>query len=123
MLSLNVWFSNRGYPVELIDEQIAKARSFVPCSLDQQNSKEEPTVLVATYHPALNCLNSIIRRYFYLIQIDSEMKKVFSRPPMVSFRNPKTIRNCVVRAKLPREVVGRVRLNVMGLGVKFVNTL
>ena len=103
MLSLKIWFSNRGYPRVLIDEQITKARSFVQCTLDQPRSKAEPTVLVATYHPALNGLNNIIRKYFYLIQIDSEMKELFLRPPMVSFRNPKTIKNTVVRAKLPRE--------------------
>ena len=104
MLNLKSWFSQRDYPLKLIDEQFSRARSFVPGNREETKDKGDIAVLVATYHPALDVLKKIMEKHFFLLQGDLEMQAVFPRPPMVSFRNPKTIKNIVVRAKLPPEV-------------------
>ena len=104
MLNVKSWFSARGYPLNLIEEQVSKARNFVQGTNIRRKEKGDVTVLLATYHPALDSLKDILKKHFYLIQADPEMKSVFSKPPMVSSRNPNTIKNTPVRAKLPPEV-------------------
>ena len=54
------------------------------------------------YPDVHRALNKIIRKYFHVLTVNSAAKELFPKPPMVSFRNPKTIGNHVVRAKLPR---------------------
>ena len=104
LLDVKSWFVKRAYPLKLIDEQVSKARNFVRGTGDRAKKNSNSTVLVVTYHPALDILKEIINKHFFLLQADPEIKAVFPRPPMVSFRNPKTIKNIVVRAKLPLEV-------------------
>ena len=97
--NMKQWFANRDYPSTLIDEQITRARS----GGDQRTQREENKgpVLVTTYHPALRNISNILNKHSHLFQIDNELQLIFQRPPMVAFRNPKTLRNILVRAKLP----------------------
>ena len=46
-------------------------------------------------------MNKILSEHFHILQIDAEMKDLFERAPMVAYRNPKALRNTLVRAKLP----------------------
>ncbi len=101
MTNMKSWFIDRDYPGKLIDEQIARARS-EDLSHRGRNKKSGP-VLVATFHPALSKLSLILKEHFHLLQIDPEMQALFPEPPMVAYRNPKTLKNILVRAKLPLE--------------------
>ena len=67
--------------------------------------KNKGPVLVATFHPALEKINKILSEHFHLLQIDTEMQNLFQRAPMVAYRNPKALRNVLVRAKLPSDEV------------------
>ena len=102
MTSMKTWFLERDYPTDLIDEQMCRARNedLSQRPRNQENKKSGP-VLVATYHPALSRMSQILKEYFYLLQIEPEMKTLFPDPPMVAFRNPKTLQGILVRAKLP----------------------
>ena len=51
------------------------------------------------YHPALNQLYEILRRAHKHI-IKSRQHSALPSPPRVAFRNPKTIRDKLVRSKL-----------------------
>ena len=55
---------------------------------------------VVTYHPQLKNLGRIINQNIYLLNMNEETKKVFSPPPMFSFRSPPKISSYLVRAKL-----------------------
>ena len=96
------WFFKRKYPILLIDEQIEKAKSAVPRVQNVQTEppKESLTPLVVTYHPALSGIGHIMRKHFHVLEAHTRAKEVFQRPPMVSYRNPKTIKQSLVRAKL-----------------------
>ena len=101
MEDMKTWFLEREYPSKLIDEQIAKARRAESGNRTaREPRKEQGPVLVATYHPALDKINKILSEHFHILQIDQEMKKIFERAPMVAYRNPKALRNTLVRAKL-----------------------
>ena len=100
MVNMKSWFLDREYPSKLIDEQIARAREVDIGNRTPRPSSEGP-VLVASYHPALDKINKILSEHLHILHIDPEMKKLFLRAPMVAYRNPKALRNSLVRAKLP----------------------
>ena len=102
MVNMKSWFLNREYPSKLIDEQIAKARGAHSGNrTPRAPSKDQGPVLVATYHPALDNINKILSEHLHILHIEPEMKDLFERAPMVAYRNPKALRNTLVRAKLP----------------------
>ena len=111
--SLKQWFLDRGYSEKLIDEQIFKVipmqrESLLSVEKGQSTEAYVPP-LVVTYHPALNGVSRIINKHFGILSETEDLKKVFSRRPLVSFRTGKTLRKELVRAKVNqgrREAVG-----------------
>ena len=102
--NLTQWFIKRGYPPDMVEEQIRKAKSTMsghPVGTPQARNKDI-TPLVLTYHPRLQKVNNIIRKHFHILQADNSTQRVFPRAPFVSFRNPKTLRRSLVRAKVPQ---------------------
>ena len=100
---LKQWLSKRKYPTNVINEQCRKAVNYTVVSEDtdmEQKDRDSISPLVVTYHPALNSLSSIMRKHFHVLQANESTQEVFKSAPFVSFRNPKTIRNSLVRAKL-----------------------
>ena len=102
MIDLKNWFIKRGYPATNVQEQIDKARAYVPCGGPEIIRKNDGIPLVVTYHPALNGLSQIIRKHFHVLEVNEKAKSVFSAFPIVSFRNCKTLGRTLVRAKMPR---------------------
>ena len=101
---LRTWFEKRRYPRELVANQVAKTRSYVRSENSLNNRRDSDKLpLVITYHPALANVNKIIRKHFHVLTLNDEARNLFRNCPIVSFRNPKTIGNQVVRAKLPRK--------------------
>ena len=104
---LKQWLLKRGYKDYLIDTQIDKARC---CNRDALLLGNDPrdnsnkVFLVLTYHPALSKkVYDIINLNQNILNINEEHKKVFSEPPMVSFRRGKTLKDVLVRSKLREE--------------------
>ena len=59
--------------------------------------------LVLTFHPALSSkVYDILKSLQVVLQADEEHKKVFPLLPLVSFRRAKTLRDILVRSKLPQ---------------------
>ena len=56
--------------------------------------------LIITYHPLLKSVDKMTRKHLYFLYIDSEIKKVFSPAPMVSFKSACKRSRYLVRAKL-----------------------
>ena len=102
MKELRLWFIRRGYPGQLIDSEMKKVKfSGANCNKDNINCKANKGVpLVITYHPKLKSINSVINKKLYLLQMDSEVKRVFAAKPMVSFRGARKVSSYLVRAKL-----------------------
>ena len=99
--SLRFWFGKRGYPKELVDNQIRRVLERKPEQLFESRTKTGTGVpLVITYHPCFHNLNNIIRKLFIYLYAEEQAKKVFTPAPFVSFRSVYSLRNHLVRAKV-----------------------
>ena len=92
------WFLKRGYPENMIDEEMKKVKSSEKSSNNSKGSKGVP--FVVTYHPSLNCLSRILKENLSILYMNREAKAVFSPGLMVSFRSARRISSYLVRAKL-----------------------
>ena len=99
------FFKNRGYPdsvvntaqhraqqIDQIDRQSALQTS------QKENNERIPFTL--TYHPHNLAAKNIILKNFKLLQNDNEIGRIFSQPPLVSFKRNKNIGNFLVRSIL-----------------------
>ena len=90
------WFLARGYPE--IDNQIDK----VVFGRDESVKKnlEDGILFVATYQLKVKKLGKRIRDLLPFLYSDGEVQKVFSHPPIVSYRSERKIKDYIVRSKL-----------------------
>ena len=79
------WFLKRGYPENMIGEEMKKVKYSEKGSNNSKGSKGVP--FVVTYHPSFNCLSRIIKDNLTILYISREAKAVFSPGPIVSFRS------------------------------------
>ena len=100
---LEEWLLKRGYNSRLVRDQILKARRFSREEL--LNKIKEPVerklTVNITYHPAFSKLKDILKRIHLLLTSDREHEKVFPEVPIVGFRRAKSLKEHLVRAKLP----------------------
>ena len=89
----------------MIQGQISKFREKVsstdPFANNVPRKESKGIPLVITYHPALKNAYHLLNRHFQDLHRDAECKKTFDTKPFISFRNCKTIKETLVRAKLP----------------------
>lgn len=102
---LQKWLYDRGYDSGKVAIEINRAREKDRLSLlgEKQISENANTInLVVTYHPALNKkVVQALNRLQYLLNLDTEHHRVFRDVPRVSFRHPKSLKDILVRSKLP----------------------
>ena len=100
---LEAWLLKRGYNDKLIRNKILEARKF---RREELIFKEKPdrcnkiTFNIA-YHPAYRCLNGILRKIHPILAFNKEHQHVFKDPPIVGFRRGKSLKDMLVRAKVP----------------------
>ena len=92
------WFLKRGYPGNMIDEEMKKVKSSEKGSKNSKKSKGVP--FVVTYYPSLNCLSRIIKDNLNILYMSREAKAAFSPGPIVSFRSARRISSYLVKGKL-----------------------
>ena len=103
MKDLNKWFCNRGYPDKFVKTEIDKVRAKHREDLVKPRDKNNKAIglpFVVTYTPDLQRLSSILRKHLPLLYQDTEVKKVFTPPPFVSYRCAFNLRNRLVRSKV-----------------------
>ena len=77
-----------------------------------QDKKVDNITLVLTYHPALGQLYEILRRAHKHVLILPSLHSGLPSPTRVAFRNPKTIRDKLVRSKLKEfKMLKKKRIN------------
>ena len=79
---------------------------------------ESDISFVTTYHPKAKELGKMIMDLLPFLYTDGEVQKVFSPPPIVSYRSARKIKDYIVRSKYLVE--RKVGCRGCGLGVKFV---
>jgi len=101
---LEKWLMDRGYNDKLVRSQVIKARKFKRKDLlnkEHKGSRDPKLVLNVTYHPAYAHLKSLLRNIHILLTPDAEHRKVFTDVPLIGFKRGKSLKDLLVRAKLP----------------------
>ena len=103
---LECWLRDRGYNEKVVRLQILKARKFTREDLLNQDSKTKgrnKLVFNFTYHPAYSKLKHILSNINLLLTPDAQHRKVFPEVPIVGFKRGKSLKDLLVRAKVPVE--------------------
>ena len=92
------WFLASGYPEIVVNNQIDK----IAFGRDQSVKKnlENGIPFVTIYDPKVKELGKLIRDLLPFLYSDGEVQKVFSSPPIVSYRSARKIKDYTVRSKL-----------------------
>ena len=94
------FFKKRGYPDSVVNTDQHRAQQIDRQSALQTSQKEnnERIPFTLTYHPHnLVAKNSILKN-FKLLQNENETGRIFSQPPLISFKHDKSIGNFLVRS-------------------------
>lgn len=107
-------FQRRGYPGHIVNNQIRLAQTD-PNSRPQR-SKSEVTPLVTTYHHGLQKLNSFLKDGFNILKASPHTKDFLEKPPTVTFRQQKNLKQLLVHPKLPdpKKSIGLDKNNLPG---------
>ena len=104
-------FSERGYPTQVVEENLNKGASLQRMDLlkprpsyptnavpaTQIKPKFKPTFII-TYNPHNPDLRGWLRETYFILQSDSKMAKIYPRPPSVVFRQARSLKNHLVRS-------------------------
>ena len=101
---LESWLMQRGFSAKKVRQQVLKARG-VPRNEALNNTRPKrpapDLVLNITYHPAYRKLRSVLENIHLLLTPDEEHRKVFGNIPTVGFKRGRSLKDLLVRAKLP----------------------
>ena len=67
------------------------------------------------YHPALPSVNNIVFKAWNTMIKDPYLKRIFLKPPMVAYRRPKSLKDILVRAKVPPPFKKRSKRLIKGM--------
>ena len=101
---LEMWLKERGYSDKLVRQQILNARNLKKAEIlnkPKDKIKEKRLVLNVTYHPAFSKLKKVMSNIHILLTPDQEHNRVFKEVPIIGFRRAKSLKNLLVRAKVP----------------------
>ena len=96
---------SRGYKHGLITAAMKKALAISRTDALKKVVKPKNTgrpVFAVTFHPKLPSVSKIVGKHFRaMIDRDPELEESFPEPPLVAHRRPKSIRDLLIRSKLP----------------------
>ena len=101
---LEVWLKDRGYSDKLVRKQILQARKVTRTeALNNNNNRKsiDKPVLNITYYPVFAKLKDVLKSIHILLTPDKEHQKVFKEIPLIGFRRGKSLKDMLVRAKVP----------------------
>ena len=96
------FFEKRGYPVSVVKAGHHRAQQFDRQSSLQtsQKDKNDRIPFTLTFRPHNHAVKSIILNNFKLLQNDPETGRIFSQPPLISFKRDKNVGNFLVKSAL-----------------------
>jgi peptide-methionine (R)-S-oxide reductase len=108
---------SRKYNVKIVNNAIFRATqvSRVEALERVEKKKTRRVVFALEYHPALPDVNKIVRRSWRNMVKDPYLKAVFPEPPMIAFRRPKSLKDLLVRAKVPPPPTRKSTRHISGM--------
>ena len=101
---LESWLIKRGYNERLVRSKVLDARKFDRSYLlhKEKHERKNKLTLNIVYHPAFGNLSRTLNKIHILLACDKEHRKVFPNTPTVGFRRGKSLKDMLVRAKVPQ---------------------
>ena len=95
---------NRDYRPGIVDAAINKAKA-IPRSealkrVVRPKTSERP-VFVVKYDPRLPSVTQIVQKHWRSMVTNPQMAEVFPAPPLIAYTRPKTLKDHLIRAKVP----------------------
>ena len=99
------FFKNHGYPDSVVKTAQPHTQTTNQQSVPQTSQKEENQIIsfTLTFHPLNLPVKNIILKNFKLLQNDNKTSRIFSLPPLISFKCNKNISKFVVISTLKSE--------------------
>ena len=96
------FFKNLGYPDSVVKTAQERAQTTNQQSAPQASQKEENQRIpfTLTFHPLNLPVKNIILKNFKLLQNDNETNRIFTLPPLISFKRNKNISDFLVKSTL-----------------------
>ena len=96
----------RGYPKELAEKILAEVHFSLRSKALQNKTATSNSVLpfVTTFNPATPNLKKILMKHWHLITENNKLAQTFPRPPIVAYRKEKSLKDILVRAKIPSRI-------------------
>ena len=94
---------SRGYPENIIERSLSGVTfASRQSALAQKTKKGHERLLpfVTTYHPAVKNLKQILMEHWSLIQNQPLLKTIFEKPPIISYKKGKSLKDTLVTAKI-----------------------
>ena len=93
------FFDKRGYPASVVEAGHHRAKQIDRQSALKTSQKENNNRIpfTLTFHPHNHAVKSIILKNFKLLHNDPDTGRIFSQPPLISFKRDKNISNFLVR--------------------------
>ena len=100
------FFAERNYPNSVVTDALERVHNISrETALKPSESKSEDRIpLTITYHPNNLRVKDIILKNFKLLQSDPDTAIIFEKPPLVSFKRDKSLRNSLVKGSLSTEL-------------------
>ena len=99
---LSDMFLSRNYNKKVVEAAIKKASKVDRLVALEKvvKIKTDRVILAVKYHPCLTSISTTVKTNWNTMIEDPVMKKIFSKPPMLAFKQPPNLRSLLVRAKL-----------------------
>ena len=93
----------RGYPKDLVINILSTVEFSARQSALDNKGRTSKQILpfVTTFNPATPNLKKILTKHWHLLSQTENLKRIYSDPPTVSYRKDKSLKDLLVRAKLP----------------------
>ena len=96
----------RDYRPGVIDSAIQRAKLI---SRKEALKKVPPkinnrVIFALEYNPQLPSISGILKSAWRVMTLDPKMKKVFPEPPMLAWKRPKSLKDQLVKAKVPEQI-------------------
>ena len=92
----------RRYPKTVIETSFSGVNFAARPSALTQTKKANERILpfVTTYHPAVNNLKQTLKEQWSLIQNQPLLKTIYLKPPIISYKRGKSLKDTLVRSKI-----------------------
>ena len=94
---------NRGHPTTLVHKILTEVQfsNRTEALRNKTNKAKEILPFVTTYNQATPNLKKILMKHWHIIQQQPRLAHIFKQPPIVSYRKENSLKDVLVRAKLP----------------------